>query len=154
MINESTATACSHLVNLHVQLLRYQHFQKQDSNQQNKNTLTNRHSSKPKNMQDAHLPIEFRNMFLNKKLSRFDRSVFRKKTQLEYNLDHSPPILLVGDFNPFEKYARQNWISSPKFGVNIKKIELPPPTLPLYPIGSMYGIYLPSFSIKIYHSCR
>ena len=36
---------------------------------------------------------------------------------------------LGGGFNPFEKYARQLRIISPRFGVNIPKIfELPPPS--------------------------
>ena len=30
---------------------------------------------------------------------------------------------LVGGFNPFEKYAKSNWIISPKQGLKLKKIE-------------------------------
>ena len=41
-------------------------------------------------------------------------------------------VTLVAGFNPFEKYARQNWIISPIFGVNKPKMfELPPPRLPI-----------------------
>ena len=43
--------------------------------------------------------------------------------------------ILVGGFNPFEKYERQNWIISPSFGVKIKKkIELPSPKQ-IYTLG-------------------
>ena len=43
------------------------------------------------------------------------------------------PWLVGGWTNPFEKYARQNWIISPGIGMKIfKKIELPPPSLEIF----------------------
>ncbi len=39
-------------------------------------------------------------------------------------------VYLVGGFNPFEKYARQNG-NLPQIGVNIKKYLKPPPSYKL-----------------------
>ena len=59
--------------------------------------------------------------------------------------------MLVGGFNPFEKYARQNG-SKPQVEVNIKKYLKPPPSLICAMVKSRYiGDGHPTFNRNPYN---